>query len=137
MYYYLQYPQYIYQTGPYIQQIRPEIPAVPPPPPIFQTPSPPILSIDLPKFKYEKQKIIPVPFDPHITNGKFDTISEAIKFIIKHVHHFHGQPNRNLVYAYLPFCRVFNAQLGDYISASLMPKKVIETTYRRLSDRSK
>ena len=125
MIYYIPAPYPYIIASQYAQPIKQEVISIPP----QQTQSylpiqPPSLSIDLPKFKYEKQKIVPIPFDSRKSNGKFDNISDAIKFIMKHTLHFHGQVNRNLIYTYLPFCRVFNPQIGDYMSASMIQDQI-------------
>ena len=134
-FYYVPYPQYFFSPPQYITPPRQELPSLPLPSPKVPSIQPPALSVSLPKFKYEKQKITPIPFDPNLTDGKFFSLVEAMQFITKHARHFHKQINRNLVYIYIPFCRVYNAQVGDYISASLFPRKSIEAAYRSLTEK--
>ena len=85
----------------------------------------------LPTYKYTKNKYIIIPFNLRQCNDNhFDTLTEAIMFVIKHCK-LHFQPSdKNMVRRYLQFCRILDIRKCDYVIPRDLTNKEFESAYR-------
>lgn len=89
------------------------------------------LSISLPSFSYKTQKEALVPFDPRTCEeNHFDNITQAMEFLRQHCMHNHGIFNKQLARAYMPFCQIYNAVQGLYVSGATYPRREFDAAFR-------
>lgn len=123
--YYQQQPSYFYPGA-----VVYAAPAVPIPRFVARLEAP-VVSLSLPTFHYKTQKEALVPFDPRACDDNhFDNITLAMEFLRRHCMHNHGVFNKQLARAYLPFCQIYNAVHGLYISAASLPRKDFDSAFR-------
>ena len=88
------------------------------------------LEVELPRQQYKPVKLIPIPFDPKLSNsGKFESLNEAMRFIGKHCLFHHQQFKRSLVRHYLPFCRVLDLVKGGYVVPAHIAKRDFDSAF--------
>jgi hypothetical protein len=92
------------------------------------------LKIDLPRQQYKTVKLVPIPFDPRVSNGgKFNSLSEAMFFIARHCIFHHRSFTRNLAKMYLPFCRILNFIKGGYVQPAHLTKREFDSEFNSAS----
>ena len=88
------------------------------------------LSVGLPRHQYKSVKVVPVPFDPRLSdNGRFDSIDQAMTFVAKHCFMHHSQFTKSLAKMYLPFCRVLSFAHGGYVEVDKVMKREFEAAF--------
>jgi hypothetical protein len=94
----------------------------------------PNLRVAFPVQKYKRMKMVPVPFDPRISNGaRFASLREALMFVARHCQFHHRTFNRRLARMYLPFCRTLSLVCAAYVSCAGVSKKEFDDVFREVA----
>ena len=89
------------------------------------------LRLELPEQEYKTRKTVAVPFDSRLTNGLFETLTEAMIFIAKHCQFHHQQFNRNLARMYLKQCLVLNLVKGGFVRPTHVTKRDFDSAFHQ------
>jgi len=89
------------------------------------------LSINLPSYEYNQQKIPIIPFDR--SDGMFDSLESAMKYVGQHCVKNHGLFTRQYARLYSPFCFVLDILAGGYVSMSEVGKREFNAAYMKIS----
>ena len=89
------------------------------------------LSVELPQQQYKTRKMVTVPFDSQMTNGKFETLADAMIFIARHCQFHHQQFNRNLARLYLKQCRVLDLVKGGFVRPAHLTKREFDGAFHQ------
>jgi hypothetical protein len=92
------------------------------------------LKIDLPRQQYKTVKLVPIPFDPRVSNGgRFNSLFEAMLFIGRHCMFHHRSFTQDLAKMYLPFCQILNFTKGGYVPPTHLKKREFDLEFNSAS----
>ena len=95
------------------------------------------IEIKLPTYEYQPEKFVLIPFDVHKSNfGRFETIDEAITYIVAHCIKHHGTVSRQLAYTYAKFCQILSLYDGGYLRLTNIDKKIFYNAFNKYNKKN-
>lgn len=96
----------------------------------------PSLKLEWKTNQYAPNKSVLIPINKKsCNNGRFDSLDDAMQYIINHCLKYYGSFKRTVAHKYIDLIEVLDPADGVYIGGNLIPNKEFNKSYTRVSKR--